>query len=96
MTIMRAIEILHPDIPVKINSLAEREIAHKMAVEALEKQIPKNPILKAMDGFDFDVTAHVCCPQCENPIVNVWSKAEYRPKFCHYCGQALKWSEKDE
>lgn len=59
--------------------------------ESLEKQIPKKPIPKAMDGFDFDVAAELCCPSCSSPIVNVWSKAEYQPRYCHYCGQALKW-----
>lgn len=67
-----------------------------VAVEALEKQIPKNPILKAMDEFDVDVAAELTCPFCGSPIVNVWSKAEYKPRYCHYCGQSLKWGGDEE
>lgn len=65
--------------------------ALKIAVAAIRRQIPKNPILKSMDGFDVDVAAELHCPSCGSPIVNVWSKAEYKPRYCHYCGQALKW-----
>lgn len=63
------------------------------AISALEKQIPKKPTEKAQEGFDFEVAHCLVCSYCNAPIVNVWSKAEYKPKFCHYCGQALDWSE---
>lgn len=66
------------------------KLSIKAAIIALKKQAPKEPILKAMDGFDFDVAAEICCPSCSSPIVNV------RPRFCHYCGQALDWSDENE
>lgn len=62
-----------------------REVIHK----ALEKQIPKKPLKQECDFFDFNLV----CPKCKNRIVNVWSKREYKPNYCHYCGQALDWSE---
>lgn len=65
----------------------------KFAIEALEKQIPRKPTEKVQEGFDFEVAHCLVCSYCNAPIVNVWSKVEYKPKFCHYCGQALDWSE---
>ena len=59
--------------------------------EALEKQIPKKPLKQECDFFDFNLV----CPECKNRIVNVWNKREYKPNYCHYCGQALDWSERN-
>ncbi len=55
---------------------------------AVKKQIPKKPLKQECDFFDFNLV----CPECKNRIVNVWSKREYKPNYCHYCGQALDWS----
>ena len=52
----------------------------RMAIEALEKQVPKEPI-------------KLNCPHCGfNGIDNSWSVFI----FCPECGQALDWSEEDE
>lgn len=51
---------------------------------------------KAMNDFNVAVAVYITCSSCSSPIVNVWSNAEYRPRFCHYCGQALDWSGEDE
>lgn len=61
----------------------------EIAISALEKQIPKKPLKQECDFFDFILV----CPECKNRIVNVWNKREYKPNYCHYCGQALDWSE---
>lgn len=63
-----------------------------MAVKALEKQIPKKPMLQECDFFDF----RLVCPECKQPIVNVWNETEYKPNFCHYCGQKLDWSDEND
>lgn len=70
-----------------INMCSAEEM--KIAIEALEKQIPKKPLKQECDFFDFNLV----CPECKNRIVNVWNKREYKPNYCHYCGQALDWSE---
>lgn len=48
-------------------------------IEALEKQLPKKPVLKrkAYGGI-------MVCPICE---------ASDSGKYCRYCGQKLDWSE---
>lgn len=50
-----------------------------MAIEALEKQLPKKPVLKrkAYGGI-------MVCPICE--------VSDYG-KYCRHCGQKIKWSE---
>ena len=59
--------------------------AFDVAIEALEKQIPKKPKLVnedyTMDGIwvkDFE------CPSCGNPYVD--------DSYCQTCGQRLDWS----
>ena len=58
-----------------------------LAVEALEKQIPKKGI---MIGDNY--SSVLSCPKCRKPITNVLNIAKYEPNYCHYCGQALDWS----
>lgn len=62
----------------------------------VERSKPAKPILLPDKGFGIDVSSHLCCPHCKQPIVNVWSNIEYKPRYCHYCGKALGWSEEDE
>ena len=64
---------------------AEFENALALAIESLEKQIPKKPIIReAEDSFGF--VKYILCPNCE--------KFEFgyeRPCFCRICGQAIDW-----
>lgn len=69
--------------------------ALNMGIAALEKQIPKKSVIAAMDGFKPEYAATLLCPTCSKQIVNVWNKKDYKPKYCHYCGQALDWSEQE-
>ena len=53
-----------------------------MAIEALEKQIPKEPIkLKA--------GAYTRCPVCKNNVENLMEQHGY----CPSCGQNIGWEE---
>lgn len=68
--------------------------ALNMAVDALEKQIPKKPDYEA-DGYDENgilIYDRAICPNCENDDfeydINNWGC-----KFCPDCGQALDWSD---
>lgn len=60
-----------------------------LIIEALGKQVAKNPIGIQDDFGDYTTS----CPLCKRPIVNVWSRADYKPMFCHYCGQKLDWGD---
>lgn len=57
----------------------------KIAVHALEKQIPKKPLYIANLGC----TALWLCPVCERRIIR--SDLVY----CHQCGQKLDWSDEE-
>ena len=94
MTPKEAIETIKIAIAeVEWNYPLNYAVAFEIAIEALEKQIPRKPTEKVQEGFDFEVAHCLVCSYCNAPIVNVWSKVEYKPKFCHYCGQALDWGE---
>lgn len=64
----------------------------KMLYEALEKQIPKKPVLIAMEGFSIDEAATLCCPCCTDAIHSDFIR-DFKPKHCRECGQALDWSD---
>lgn len=59
----------------------------KIVIEALEKQIPKKPVVVGeeyifeRDEWEKDYE----CPTCGNPYAN--------DSFCSCCGQALDWSD---
>ena len=53
-----------------------------IAINAIEKQIPKKPI------FDSYHRAGYRCPNCNN--INPWGY-----EHCRYCGQNLDWSERE-
>lgn len=50
-----------------------------IAIEALEKQIPKKP-----NDYDGEIKVGFC-PDCDNVVTDNY--------YCEHCGQALDWSE---
>ena len=101
MTYEEAMKILHPN--TTLTALAEVEYyggfngqeakikaveeACLLACEALEKQIPKKPIIRKAEDY-FGNVKHTLCPNCQ--------ETEFvftQPCFCHHCGQAINWEE---
>lgn len=69
-----------------------QNIAIVMAINALEKQIPKKP--------DCIEDKMWCCPVCDNHLLPKWVKypTDLMPKteglpHCMSCGQRIDWSE---
>ena len=59
--------------------------ANEMALQALEKQIPKKPIFYAHDYY---------CSVCNSLVGN--NEFEWkRFKYCDTCGQKLDWSDEE-
>lgn len=56
----------------------------RLAMTALEKQIPEKPIPNSPDMFGIKCCI---CPVCS---CHVYSTSN---SFCHRCGQALDWSD---
>lgn len=66
--------------------------AETLATSALEKQIPKKPILKEYGFFG----PYPFCPWCDNALINTRNDSWHKEKFCPNCGHALKRSENND
>ena len=59
--------------------------ANEMAIQALEKQIPKKPV-KSENQVARYVNTYYC------PICNLGITGTNIAKWCYHCGQKLDWS----
>lgn len=59
----------------------------RLAVEALEKQIPKKVIL------GYDERDCVYCPNCKCELMSMDWYDHWKCNYCENCGQALDWSD---
>ena len=59
----------------------------EVAIEALEKQIPKKPYMESDGDADGYPVWDYYCVTC-NEYFDI-----YQPKHCWKCGQAIDWSE---
>ena len=57
-----------------------------LAIEALEKQIPKKPIKSDRQEIRYTLTYD--CPTCGRQFTGTGFA-----DFCYHCGQALDWSD---
>lgn len=89
MTYKKAYEIVCSTLADGLITLAIKIIEFWETIKkALKKQIPKKP-----KEIGDDYSSYVGCSDCGQPIVNVWCRKDYKPKYCHFCGQRLDWSE---
>lgn len=90
MTSEEAIAIIRrkTSIPDSGEAFEDIEKAYDMAVEALEKQIPKEPIENRKERIRY--TSVYSCPSCGGGFTGT-GIADY----CYHCGQALKWGDTD-
>ena len=58
-----------------------------LALEALEKQIPKKPIIRKTKDY-FGYAEYILCPNCKKVDFGLT-----QPCFCRLCGQAIDWKE---
>lgn len=61
--------------------------AYNVAINALEKQIPKKPIFESEQTSPFGVDDVPYCPSCRCDLPEV--------SYCEKCGQALDWSDEE-
>ena len=90
MTYEEAINRIKEGEPFSEIYSAEWEGAKQKAIEALEKQIPKNPKYSGNDEQDT-----VYCPSCGFTF-GFCDEVHYfsiNPSYCEECGQKLDWSE---
>ena len=91
MKVQEAIKILHPESSFEaLFGLAKEagiklvEEACLMAVEAMEKQIPKKVIFE-------DNGEVLLCPRCGLDLMGSITEPDHDPYYCFECGQALDW-----
>ena len=92
MTTQEAIEIIESNF--RNCSIAEDQEATSMAINSLEKQIPKKPTapkvevpkIKVGNGFWGKGTTVYRCPCCNELISRICD-------CCYKCGQAIDWSD---
>ena len=68
--------------------------ANEMAIQALEKQIPKKPIMKQY--FEDLEDEYLCCPTC-GEILTDRIPADNKTFYfhCMNCGQKFDWSDEE-
>ena len=77
-------------------NFGQQKEAFQMALQALEKQIPKKPRkTDSYRGVLKRVYAYVC-PTCGNACLEKYMNERQNTMFCWNCGQKLDWSEENE
>ena len=70
--------------------------ANEMAIQALEKRIPKKPRkTDSYRGVLKRVYAYVC-PTCGNACLEKYMNERQDTMFCWNCGQKLDWSDDND
>ena len=86
-----AIECLKSNKPTSGYVMLQESI--DMAINALEKQIPKKPRkTDSYRGVLKRVYAYVC-PTCGNACLEKYMNERQNTMFCWNCGQKLDWSD---
>lgn len=89
MTIEEAIKLLEIQKPVLGCKEYKKPLmtAYDMAIEALEKQIPKKPF----QDKDIYGTKYLLCRECSK----ILSFVGFVARYCPDCGQKIDWSGED-
>jgi hypothetical protein len=93
MTAEKSIELVsHAQTFIDGCNYGAIKIALDVALDALEKQIPKKLISEGNDESDW-----VHCPCCDEILgvnegaYNSFCDNNWNPIYCHKCGQAIIW-----
>lgn len=97
--VKESIKMFQNLIFVENHKIAENH-CRKLAIEALEKQIPQKPITETVNrgisvSGEYDIDFNYLCPNC-NTVVGDYETGDAFYKFCPDCGHALDWSELDK
>lgn len=67
--------------------------AFLVAIEALEKQLPKRPRENGMSDGIIKKTKYYTCQTCGNCLLTEMMNERQNTNYCWDCGQRLDWSE---
>lgn len=101
MTESEAIEAIQFDLKIggEIHSQVLRD-AVGVAIQALEKQIPKKPNKETSSSWGTKKEVHTC-PVCDCYLTEVYfiapqeSKIKEKITYCEACGQAIDWRDEE-
>jgi hypothetical protein len=65
----------------------------KIAIKALEKQLPKRPRENGMSDGLIKKTKYYTCQTCGNCLLTEMMNERQNTNYCWDCGQRLDWSE---
>ena len=97
MTESEAIKILQRDLQIQLENkaLPDGIEAIQIAIQALEKQIPKKPIMKQY--FENLEDEYLCCPTCGEILTDrIPSDNKTFYFHCMNCGQKFDWSDDND
>lgn len=77
----------------KIDTLDETIPEFEIAIECIEKQIPKKPINSYIQTNIATRIRVSVCPVCKSHLIIT---AIEQQKYCDNCGQSIEWSEEDD
>ena len=95
MTLEEAIDFILNKIQIDVRFCSDEDIekteaALKLAISALEKQMPKQPKYEDVDNVYGAIKR--TCTACGD-VCMVSNGAKPYEHYCRQCGQALEWSE---
>lgn len=92
-TILKTEIVHHPECSIFAEALG-------LAIQALEKQIPKKPNKTIDSSWGVKKEVHTC-PVCDCFLTEVYciapqeSKNQGKTVYCEACGQAIDWSNEE-
>ena len=98
MTLEEAIDFILNKIQIDVRFCSDEDIekteaALKLAISALEKQMPKQPKYEDVDNVYGAIKR--TCTACGD-VCMVSKGAKPYEHYCRQCGQALDWSENND
>ena len=95
MTENEAIEVFKERLTLIKEHYAEEvkdyEEALEIGIQALEKQIPKKPMIKHINTSEDATEIEYTCPVCGTNFVELTPCREW----CPYCGNKIYWSDEE-
>lgn len=91
-TVKGWLQLARPPVGALKFEKVEFDESIKLAIESLEKQVPKKPNKKIRCYFDDtgDFAYTGTCPNCGECIAEPYDYCEH---YCMHCGQSIDWND---
>ena len=89
--VREAIEVIKANYPTSGFYMLRESL--DIAIEALEKQLPKRPRENGMSDGLIKRTKYYTCQTCGNCLLTEMMNERQNTNYCWDCGQRLDWSE---